>query len=718
MATTTSKTTPETVQGSATPSSGATSPLCDLVMKGGITSGVVYPRLIARLAEKYQFKNIGGTSAGAIAAAGCAAAEYGRQHGSSGAFARLKGLPDELQRRIGSPRASMLFHLFQPAPEVRKHFAVLVSMLNVGPLQAVGSALLTMVGQFWGFALLGLLVALLLVVPVVSVAAPQMSVAGSIYLSAAILIGWAMWSGFGLRRLGRLSAWTFLAWLASAVAFTAFALVQLGGADLDWRSPFLIAAVVTAALLSIAVVLAVAGAKFVTTLLAGIHKNFYGMCTGLTMSSGRAAPQGLTDWLMHYFNELAGLDLNEGVLTFGDLWGSTGTAAEDAAARDINLEVMTTAVSQQMCYSLPFKEGSPRFYYDEDEWKRLFPAEVMKALTDARRTEAERHEDGRVENEPEVHIVNAAGKRLRRLPENGSLPVVVAVRMSLSFPVLLSAIPLYAIDWSLKSNSEQAKQGLTSPSSTGVEPLIRTATRVWFSDGGIASNMPLHFFDAALPSHPTFAVNLKKPHPDHPIEKGGRVYLPDSNVGGRLRYWPEPNDAKPAGGLVGFLGAIINTMQNWRDEIHFPYPGYRDRIVQISQREDEGGLNLNMPERNIRALSEAGEMAADALIDRFHSSGALGGKGWSNHEEVRLTTFLGLLERMGISFNARLHSGAWTSVTQRVVASRRYTASDGASATDCLDRLRDMGDALISSDSKLQDKSLKPRADLRISPRI
>lgn len=42
---------------------------CDIVMKGGITSGIVYPGLICKLAERYQFKSIGGTSAGAIAAA-------------------------------------------------------------------------------------------------------------------------------------------------------------------------------------------------------------------------------------------------------------------------------------------------------------------------------------------------------------------------------------------------------------------------------------------------------------------------------------------------------------------------------------------------------------------------------------------------------------------------------------------------------------------------
>ena len=48
-------------------------------MKGGITSGIVYPAAILRLKDKYRFRNIGGTSAGAMAAALTAAAEYGRQ---------------------------------------------------------------------------------------------------------------------------------------------------------------------------------------------------------------------------------------------------------------------------------------------------------------------------------------------------------------------------------------------------------------------------------------------------------------------------------------------------------------------------------------------------------------------------------------------------------------------------------------------------------------
>lgn len=47
---------------------------CDLVMKGGITSGVVYPPAVLELATRYRFRSIGGSSAGAIAAALAAAA--------------------------------------------------------------------------------------------------------------------------------------------------------------------------------------------------------------------------------------------------------------------------------------------------------------------------------------------------------------------------------------------------------------------------------------------------------------------------------------------------------------------------------------------------------------------------------------------------------------------------------------------------------------------
>ena len=50
----------------------------DLTMEGGTTSGVVYPLAACELATNFRFRNVGGASAGAIAAALTAAAELGR----------------------------------------------------------------------------------------------------------------------------------------------------------------------------------------------------------------------------------------------------------------------------------------------------------------------------------------------------------------------------------------------------------------------------------------------------------------------------------------------------------------------------------------------------------------------------------------------------------------------------------------------------------------
>src|SRR6476660_4853886 len=64
---------------------------CDLVLRGGIASGIVYPRAIAKLAETYDFRSIGGSSAGAIAAAWTAATALAAQHSPLKPVAALAG---------------------------------------------------------------------------------------------------------------------------------------------------------------------------------------------------------------------------------------------------------------------------------------------------------------------------------------------------------------------------------------------------------------------------------------------------------------------------------------------------------------------------------------------------------------------------------------------------------------------------------------------------
>ena len=678
---------------------------CDLVMKGGITSGVVYPQLIHQLSQRYQFKNIGGTSAGAIAAGACAAAEYGRQHGVDNAFDTLAKLPQELGEPVEPSKRSRLLSLFQPHPDLRRHFDVLLQALNKKPLPAFVGMLLRMLTANAGLLAVLLLGAAVLLAPLVLSLQPRPGVALSVLLAlgALLLTGVAVWrsataAGSALR-LG-------VIW-AVVLALLVWGLKLATGAA--WGGALWVSGVslLLGCALAWVLLLAAALARFTRSLLKGLHRNRYGLCSGQTTEEGqRAQLPGLTDWLTGYFDTLAGLTQRGHPLTFGDLWGSN----DRKAPRNINLEVMTSAVSQQMVYSIPFRDASPYLYYDPDELKALFPERVMAWLNDTMARMAQQP-DG--DGAPRNAVATDAGGQARALlpfPRWADLPVVVAIRMSLSFPVLLSAVPLYAVDFSRTANHTRANGAAL------------TATRVWFSDGGIGSNMPLHMFDALLPGHPTFAVNLKAEHPDYAIhtpeteaDAGGRIYLPESR-GGQLRHWTPPADATPLGGLAGFLMSIVNTMQNWRDEIQFPYPGFKDRIVQISQRPDEGGLNLDMPARNITALGNAGAMAAHRLIDRFHPAGTQAGAGWTHHQTVRLATFLGTMQPGSAALHATIQSGRWATLAERI----GYTQAEMTVARKFL---ADVGSLGLPPPGEQASTSLdraahKPLAHIRITPRI
>ena len=99
---------------------------CDIVMKGGITSGVVYPPAVVELSKRFSFRNVGGTSAGAIAAAVTAAAELGRNT-KTGGFKRLAKLPLELGEPVSKGGDSLLFSLFRPQKSTNALFRVLVA---------------------------------------------------------------------------------------------------------------------------------------------------------------------------------------------------------------------------------------------------------------------------------------------------------------------------------------------------------------------------------------------------------------------------------------------------------------------------------------------------------------------------------------------------------------------------------------------------------------
>ena len=485
---------------------------CDMVMKGGITSGVIYPLAVCHLGQKYRLRNIGGASAGAIAAGAAAAAEYGRDNGGYG---RLAEIPSQV--------GGILDRLFQPTKSTRPAMRVLLAAVE--PRRTSRRILGTLLALL-RWRVLWFLLGFLLVAGIV--------VAGSALTS-----------------------------------------------DLSWTTA-LRSSLVPIVLLAIPAGVAAAALGLVLVVLREAPKNYFGLASGMTTDSGQG--DALTPWMHTQFQYVAGRSVADPPLTFGDLWGEAATAdwmdeGPASAERLINLEMTTTNLTEGMPYRIPF-EGN-RFAYCPRCFGDLFPKPVvdhMEQVTIAAEVGDDNTAECRRHGAPVV---------LRRLPSAPYFPVVVAVRMSLSFPVLISAVPLYKRDFNRSAGK-------------------RNWVCHWFSDGGIGSNFPIHFFDSPWPMRPTFGIDLQPTHPDFPNSEFYR-----RKQGRRAQPRTLAMDS-----LVGFLSRILHTMQNWRDDSLAQSPGYSDRIVRIFQRADEGGLNLKMPAELVERLAARGGLAA-AEFDSF-----------------------------------------------------------------------------------------------------
>ncbi|WP_188581360.1 patatin-like phospholipase family protein [Tistrella bauzanensis] len=469
---------------------------CDVIMKGGITSGVVYPKAILRLAARYRFRNVGGTSAGAIAATITAAAEYGR---NAGGFDRLAAIPDTLQAH--------LLDLFQPDPRAQGLYdLIMAAAIRRWPLTALG--LLLRAGLPWNLA--GLMIG----------------------LGGAALAG-----GIG-------------GWIVGIVAALLLVVLISAGTAL-WR------------------------------LYAILPALDYGLCAGSAPDGATPAFPPLSDWLADTLDAAAGLEPALGrPLIFQDLWtGGPGGIAGTPDNPSIRLRTVTTNLTMSRPHTLP-DLGDRNFYFDPAEMRRVFPARVVDWMVTAgtRALEAARARDGDRFIWPEFD-----GRKLCAFPEPGDLPVVVAARMSLSFPFLIAAVPLYRIDWPTRQADGKA-----------------VMRRILFSDGGISSNFPIHFFDALLPTRPTFGISLDQYSADRPDR---RVHLPMKAIQGQ---WI---GLRGISGIGGFVMSLFNAASEWQDELRTVLPGYRERVAHIYLKPDEGGLNLAMPPETIRTLTGLGDRA-------------------------------------------------------------------------------------------------------------
>jgi predicted acylesterase/phospholipase RssA len=472
---------------------------CDLIMKGGITSGVVYPYAITELAKTYRLRSVGGSSAGAIAATLAAAAERRRQvhpgEGAMSGFQEVEAIAEVLARDMTK--------LLQPAPT----FAGLFRLLLAAVSDPKGGT-----SKFWG--LLG--------------------VAASVWRGPLWIGGGVVLAGLILALVSSDAGWLFFGALAGPLATAA-----LVGLDLH------------------------------RLIFRALREHRFGILPGLRQEGGEGP--GLTDWLADKIDIVAGNlgpDGRPGApLTVGQL--------EEAG---VEIAAMTTDLTSQRPYQLPLRSAD--HFFSRADFEALFPARVIAHLVGEARALDARDAGGPSDLYP--------------MRIGADFPVLLVARLSLSFPGLIQAIPLWRRDWQLKTGAGDA--GLWR--------------RCMFSDGGISSNLPVHLFDTWLPRRPTFAISLTAWDRDRHGDE--RVHLP--KVSTQSTNLPTLELRR----LGAFLFAILNAAKDWQDTLQRNLPGFAERTVEIRLDETkEGGMNLTMEREVIERLGELGREAGRRLVADF-----------------------------------------------------------------------------------------------------
>jgi hypothetical protein len=294
-------------------------------------------------------------------------------------------------------------------------------------------------------------------------------------------------------------------------------------------------------------------------------------------------------------------------------------------------------------------------------------------------------------------------EKLCSLPPPADLPVVVAARMSLSFPLLISAVPLYAVDW--RARKQESGPAVPEP--------------CWFSDGGLASNLPIHFFDAPLPRWPTVAINLaEKPAIANDEEKN--VWLAKDNRGGILESWTRFD------GVTGFVLSLVNVMQNWRDETLAKMPGFRDRIAHIDLGPGEGGLNLVMGEEALERLRARGTWAGFKLRRRFSVPPSEEDElSWENQRWVRYRSVMAAVEEMLLELKDVYRQQDPGEPTYQELIQQKNPPSYPLKSRKLQQRFLEMTERLVALADELQAEPTfrkadppRPPGELRVVPRI
>ncbi|MBB3037222.1 patatin-like phospholipase family protein [Hoyosella altamirensis] len=754
----------------------------DITMKGGTTSGIVYPLAVCEVARSFRLRNVGGASAGAIAAAAAAAAELGRirmsarlpldppDDGPAPGFAGLASIPQwltQLEPEAPEREKHRLAELFTPSsksagdtrafrviafwlsrgsrirqlpsllrgvgiPPVAVLFAALAVLFGALALESAGTVS-GLVAPWWALAL-----------SVFAAVAGTILVAGGSASAAATLVAWwrqgraaartRPWSGenreyWALRASGApreplpvRAVFVAVLWLLAGLAswgVVAAALAVDDNVDVTLTLAVLAATVVAVGLV-VALVVCVAALRVYRTFRSERH---FGVLTGDT----------LVQWIDLQMRGLAG---QKSAVTFGDLWRGARDASpalteqltRDPFERTVNLKLMVTDLSQQRPFQFPLppqqqleKSIGSKIYVCPDDLRAIFG----DGLTDAI---APPHGGGGLYYCWDDASGGYEPLELRPLAEPWDLPVVFAVRASMSLPFLFRAVRTFRVrppttvrdnfgipipaDGAAYTSPTPPRNPQAGNPQTDTHPWL-LAEELWLSDGGITSNFPVHLFDRQLPEWPTFGLNLGS----HPLGYEHQdVWLPEdwqANVPRWVRVGTTPGS---------FLSAILDTARGWRDVMQTHMPSARGRVAWVWLRRDEGGTNLFMRKETVASLCMRGALAGMRLRTRFEGDSDR----WHRHRWLRLRATVHALDELSDDVTIALPQ--YRDLLDPVGASRaaRIDTVEAPPPTflpgnDFWPAARDLLDGVAApraADADLRRNTPHPAPELRQVPRV
>jgi predicted acylesterase/phospholipase RssA len=636
---------------------------CDLVLNGGVIDGVVFPGFLMEVARQFRFRSIGGTSVGALAAALAAACEYSRRYNRDTGFNEgLRKLPETLGKWVDQTKTqTKLRSLFQPDPKIKPLFEFVLDWINDRNTVAKASVNSNVTNEPRGSTLKSFLHFLhKLSTHFIPIPNPFLFMVISVLIGSETILWSFVHSGDSPPDRHRIYLWIgliFTFWVVGLV----WSVMSLG-----------------------------------IQIYALFKTNGFGACSGIGVEGN--PNQGLIEWLHEGVQKAAGLPLSK-PLTFNDLWSAPGGPSNSDGQKlpySIDMSVITTCLSHGRAYELPLKDSSSRLFFKLSELKHFFPDDIIQHLrfvskplkfrsdpifrSFALRRIALRNEVQPLKSQAQSDMRRNRGQirsvikqtekgfndpDIRELP-SADLPLVVAVRMSFAVPGLFKALPLLGFD--LVQNAEDMR-----------------LVRLWFSDGGLVSNFPIHLFDKALPRWPTFGIKIEESSPVKNSNKSDRKsYVPYYHLSGiednllatqKKNAFVLTDNVFNFSSFCSFLSSIYHSTKDGTDQSFMRMPDVRNRVVRIYINDkSKGALNLMIEPKDIRDLGcDAGVNAGKNLVNSYlgivtnpkYAWTSL----WSDHRWVRFNLLVESLRQylngfgqsvnnpnMGISLINQIHA--------------------------------------------------------------